>query len=214
MSGKDYYAILGVTPETGPEELRAAFRDLAKRHHPDGNEQRDDGRFRDIAEAYEILSDPDKRRRYQRDRRTSDSVSGDSRSRVRNVRAGAYSGKRSRTESPLERMMRNMYRARMAAVAGPVVELEVVLDADEARAGLAADLRVPVDRVCAACGGRGDDGFASCRFCGGRGLRRIVEPVRIRFPAGVRDGSISDIPLVRDGRPVGTLRIFVRVAAE
>lgn len=214
MSGKDYYAILGVTPETGPDEIRAAFRNLAKRHHPDGNDQRDDGRFRDIAEAYEVLSDPDKRRRYHRNRRPSESVGGDSRSGGRNVRfgRGAFSGKRSRSEAPLERMMRNMFRARMAAGGGALIELEVTLDADEARTGVAADVEVPVDRLCAACGGRGGDGFRVCRFCGGRGLRRVAEAVRIRFPAGVRDRSVSDISLVRNGRPAGTLRLYVRVA--
>jgi molecular chaperone DnaJ len=217
MPRKNYYAILGITPDTSADDIRAAFRRLAKRYHPDGNEDGDDGRFRDVAEAYDVLSDPDKRRRYHRDHgETGGAASGPSRSRVRNVRSfsGAFGKKRGRTEAPLEQMMRNMFRARMASGGGLLVELEVLLDPWEARDGVAANLEVPMDRLCEACGGRGNDGFVSCGHCGGRGLRRTMERVGVRFPAGVRDRSVFEVPLVRDRRAAGTLRLYVRVGGE
>jgi len=216
MPRKNYYAILGITPETSADDIRAAFRRLAKQYHPDGNEAGDDGRFREVAEAYDVLSDPDKRRRYQRDHGAGGSASGPSRSRVRNVRSfsGPFGKKRGRSEAPLEQMMRNMFRARMAAGAGLLVELEVLLESWEARDGVAAKLEVPLDHVCEACGGRGNDGFVSCGRCDGRGLRRTVEMVGVRFPAGVQDRSVFELPLVRDRRAVGTLRLYVRVTED
>ncbi|MFP4307790.1 MAG: DnaJ domain-containing protein [Desulfococcaceae bacterium] len=216
MPRKDYYAILGITPETSADDIRAAFRRLAKRYHPDGNEDGDDARFRDVAEAYQVLSDPDKRRRYHRDGGTGGSEAGTHRTRARNVRSfsGAFGGKRGKAESPLEQMMRNMFRARMATGGGSLVELEVVLDPGEARNGVAAKLEVALDKVCEACGGRGNDGFVSCGHCGGRGLRRSVELVGVRFPAGVQDRSVFEVPLIRDRRPAGTLRLYVRVGGE
>src|ERR1051325_1433476 len=63
---KDYYDILEVEPEAGPEEIRGAFRRLARAYHPDktGNDHRAEERFKEINEAYEVLGDPIKRRRY------------------------------------------------------------------------------------------------------------------------------------------------------
>lgn len=65
---KNYYDILGVSREASPEEIKRAFRRLARDTHPDANpdDPAAEGRFREVAEAYEVLSDPDKRARYDR----------------------------------------------------------------------------------------------------------------------------------------------------
>lgn len=63
---KDYYAILGVTKTASPEEIKQAFRKLARKYHPDvnpGNKQAE-ASFKEVNEAYEVLSDPDKRKKY------------------------------------------------------------------------------------------------------------------------------------------------------
>lgn len=65
---KDYYRTLGVSEDASPDELKRAFRKLARDSHPDANpdDPTAEARFREIAEAYEVLSDPDKRRAYDR----------------------------------------------------------------------------------------------------------------------------------------------------
>jgi curved DNA-binding protein len=63
---KDYYAILGVSKTATPEEIKQAFRKLARKFHPDvnpGNNQAE-AKFKEVNEAYEVLSDPDKRKKY------------------------------------------------------------------------------------------------------------------------------------------------------
>ncbi|MEB3177855.1 MAG: J domain-containing protein [Nostocaceae cyanobacterium] len=63
---KDYYATLGVSKTASQEEIKQAFRKLARKYHPDvnpGNKQAE-ARFKEINEAYEVLSDPDKRKKY------------------------------------------------------------------------------------------------------------------------------------------------------
>ena len=62
---KDYYDILGVTRAASQDDIRKAYRKLAKRHHPDVSKEKDsDARYREINEAYEVLKDPDKRAKY------------------------------------------------------------------------------------------------------------------------------------------------------
>lgn len=63
---KDYYSILGITKTATPEEIKQAFRKLARKYHPDvnpGNKQAE-AKFKEVNEAYEVLSDPDKRKKY------------------------------------------------------------------------------------------------------------------------------------------------------
>ena len=62
---KDYYRILGVDRKADDKAIKSAYRRLARKHHPDVARTKDAGeRFKEISEAYEVLSDPEKRRRY------------------------------------------------------------------------------------------------------------------------------------------------------
>ncbi len=66
MTGKDYYKVLGVNRSASPEEIKKAYRKLAMQYHPDrnkGNKQAEN-RFKDISEAYAVLSDPEKKKQY------------------------------------------------------------------------------------------------------------------------------------------------------
>src|SRR5580700_9854830 len=68
MPTKDYYDILGVAPDASGEEIKRAYRALARQHHPDVSADKSvaEHRFKEINEAYEVLSDPNKRAQYDR----------------------------------------------------------------------------------------------------------------------------------------------------
>ena len=66
MEFKDYYATLGVAKSASDKEIKQAFRKLARKHHPDVNpgDKAAEAKFKEINEAYEVLADPEKRRKY------------------------------------------------------------------------------------------------------------------------------------------------------
>jgi curved DNA-binding protein CbpA len=66
MEFKDYYQTLGVSKTASDKEIKQAYRKLARKHHPDVNpgDKSAEARFKEINEAYEVLGDPDKRKKY------------------------------------------------------------------------------------------------------------------------------------------------------
>jgi len=68
MAGKDYYKVLGVKRDASEKEIKQAFRRLARQHHPDVNagDKSAEAKFKEISEAYEVLSDKDKRQKYNK----------------------------------------------------------------------------------------------------------------------------------------------------
>src|SRR5579864_9244320 len=66
MDYKDYYKVLGVARGASSEEIKKAFRKLARKYHPDVNpgDKKAEAKFKEINEAYEVLSDSDKRKKY------------------------------------------------------------------------------------------------------------------------------------------------------
>ena len=89
---KDWYRILGVSRQASESELKAAYRKLAKQYHPDAHpgDQECERRFRDISEAYSILSDPEKRRKY--DAELGDKKDGKERKNTAGDRTGTGAG--------------------------------------------------------------------------------------------------------------------------
>src|SRR5580698_5477865 len=68
MAKQDYYATLGVAREASAEDIKKAYRKLARQHHPDRNpgDKQAEARFKEVQEAYDVLSDTDKRSKYDR----------------------------------------------------------------------------------------------------------------------------------------------------
>ena len=66
MEYKDYYKILGIDKKASQEEIKKVYRKLAKKYHPDANpgDKKAEDKFKDISEAYEVLSDKEKRSKY------------------------------------------------------------------------------------------------------------------------------------------------------
>src|SRR5215510_14205835 len=72
---RDYYDVLGVSPDAGADEIKRAYRQLARRYHPDISGDDRGARFLEVSRAYEVLNDPARRRSYDKELRLRESAS-------------------------------------------------------------------------------------------------------------------------------------------
>jgi len=202
MNGKTYYMILGVSRAESAGGIRAAYRELAKKLHPDVAGQQATHAFQEISEAYDVLSDPQRRREYESEFRRVESVD------VAPIRpAPAAPIARApvsifvATESvrpSFEPMYERFLRSNFTAVGIPKSEhlqglnIEVVLTHEEARQACELPIGVPTFRRCPYCGGSGRDWLFPCLSCQ-QGMIEDEEIVRVRIPAMARSGSIYEI---------------------
>jgi DnaJ-class molecular chaperone len=226
MMTKDYYMILGVTRAESNSGIREAFRELAKRYHPDRVGSQGTTFFQEIVEAYEVLSDPERRTLYNRGLRHAE---GDDPSQPEPIIVGQaprseplvpepltlrnFSRMRPSREALLNRLRRNF--GGLGAPKGERLEaltMEVVLSPDEAVRGETLRIDVPVFYPCPACNGTGRDWLFACSYCRQQGMVEVEEAVRIRIPPLVRDGTVVELPLRGLGIHNFYLRLFIRIA--
>jgi molecular chaperone DnaJ len=176
---RDYYDVLGVAPDARAAEIKRAYRQLARRYHPDISGDERGVSFREVARAYEVLGDPDRRRTY--DAAIRESVSG---SRADWMSDEVHVDFPS-VASVLDRMRTSFFGS--ASAAG--LSAEVELTPEEAFWGTSVPLEIPLRRTCPACGGRGEVWEQWCLDCQGDGEVAAQHPMRLRVPAGVRPGA-------------------------
>ncbi|MBN1335753.1 MAG: molecular chaperone DnaJ [Deltaproteobacteria bacterium] len=165
---RDYYEVLGVARDASPEELKRAYRKLALQFHPDRNKEPNaEARFKEISEAYQVLSDTEKRSTY--DRFGHAGMRG----------AGFQPGFRDLDEifSQFSDLFGDLFgfgtpRRRSGAQRGADLEYNLVIPFLEAAHGGERDLQVPKSAPCPTCKGTGAKPGTEpirCPTCGGRG---------------------------------------------
>ena len=211
---KSYFAILGISPNANLDEIRSAYRRLAKEFHPD-HYSGSSARFRDIQEAYSVLGNSRRRREYERSIRKvplkkplrpgnlepeplipeEGPVDLGEISPVRSFQSFTPS-----FDEVFEWLWRNF--SDLAAPKSGRVEnltLEVTLTPEQARQGGNARIMVPAQAVCPTCRGQGGVGLYDCVRCAGEGAISGEMPVSVAFPPGLTDDHAVLIPLDRFG---------------
>jgi molecular chaperone DnaJ len=165
---RDYYEILGVGAQATEAELKKAFRGLAMQYHPDrnaGNKEAEE-RFKEINEAYAVLSDPDKRAHYDRFGTAPGAGAG-----------GVEGGFGSLFEDIFENFLGGRGSGRRTRAArGEDLQYELKITLEEAAAGLETKVQIPRLESCETCGGTGAEPGTrkvACEACGGRGEVRM-----------------------------------------
>ena len=241
---RDYYEVLGVDKKASADEIKSAYRKLALKWHPDrwvngtdAEKKTAEDHFKEAAEAYSILSDPDKRAKYDQFGFAADQMGGgaggfdfggmDINDFLRNIFGGGFgfdfggfSGFGGGASEPQQRVLR-----------GRDIRTSVKLTLEEIASGCVKEVTIERNRTCPECNGKGAKSDADiktcptcggqgrvrqqtrslfgmgytvgtcpqcqgvgkiitnpCRRCGGTGLERRRETVRVTIPAGVEDG--------------------------
>ena len=175
MSKRDYYEILEISRTATPEEIKKAYRKMAIKYHPDKNpnDPTAENKFKEAAEAYEILSDPEKKQRY--DRYGHDGIKGmpggdfhmnmdDIFSHFGDIFGGAFGEQFG---------FGNRGRSRRRVNRGTNLRVKVKLTLEEIANGVEKKLKVSKYVPCEHCNGTGAEKGASmstCPTCHGQGM--------------------------------------------
>ena len=173
MSKRDYYEVLGVARDADDQAIKGAYRKLALQHHPDrnpGNHQAEES-FKEAAEAYSVLADPQKRSAYDRfgHQGVSSAAGGGGASTARDSPTWATS---STTYSDSATCSAGRAQRRSRAQRGEDVRYDLEIRFEDSLRGLTADIQVPRLEECGRCKGKGaepEDGLVTCPTCRGRG---------------------------------------------
>ena len=197
----DYYKVLGIDRNAGEKEVRAAFRKLARKYHPDVNHGQPDAaeRFKEINEAHEVLSNAESRRLYDRYgenwrdvQRGGEPFRGRRQWRTQTIDPDAFGDLfgGGGPGSIFDTFFRGARGARQRSPQRPSeLEQPVELTLEEAFHGTTRALQVTGQTPCPACNGAGFAGNVACQTCLGQGYS--YHPVRgeVSIPAGVDNGS-------------------------
>jgi molecular chaperone DnaJ/curved DNA-binding protein len=237
MDYKDYYQVLGVSKSATEAEIKKAYRALARQYHPDLNpgDKDAEGKFKNINEAYEVLSDKEKREKSDRfgadwgraqssgagfnwDQYASrpggfrvdygDSAGGTNFSDFFETLFGGMGGQRTSGVYGSARSQR-----------GQSVEHAIDVSLAEVLSGTQRTLQLEQAEACPTCNGSGVTGRTICPTCGGTGISgRSTRTINVRIPAGVETGS--RIRVAGEGGPGlgggqrGDLILIVNVLTE
>lgn len=172
MNKKDYYEVLGVSKTATEEEIKRAFRKLAKQYHPDVNKEADaEAKFKEIGEAYAILSDPEKRRQYDQFGHAAFEGGG----------AGGFGGFNAE-DIDLSSIFDDLFgssfgfnfgsgggRRRNGPSKGRDRLVKMNLTFEEAVFGCKKSINIDLNEACPKCDGKGGFNEKTCSKCNGRG---------------------------------------------
>jgi len=220
----DLYSILGVSRSASDKEIRQAFRRLARKWHPDVNPGNGEAeaKFKEMNAAFEVLSDPEKRKKYDRygDQWMHADQIEEMQRRQGGARRSSSNGQSFRFEggegfdlgdlfgadaggaSHGAGRFDSLFRRGAGRQRGQDVEAEVRVTLEEAYAGTRRTIELRAgEEPCRVCSGSGQIAGATCHVCRGTGVATPLRRVEVDVPAGVQDGQ--RIRLAGQGGPSG-----------
>ena len=216
---RDYYMVLGVERGANMSQIKHAYRSAIKRYHPDRfGTGTDPNKFMAAQEAYEVLSDRDRRRAYDAELRPTGIPVHLTHARETIRRRRERWNALRETRSPLDDFFEGIVPGFFSGPYGrrPAIPkdlyMEVVLTPEEALHGGIFPVAVPVFESCRDCSQNDWPPYFYCPKCRGYGAVRSRRTFDLTIPPGVADGTSAEVPLVAMGLP--GLRLYVHVRVE
>ncbi len=226
MNYKDYYAIIGVPKTASEKEIKSAYRKLARKWHPDTNPDKPkeaEERFKEISEAYEVLGDAQKRRKYdmlgadwqqaaqqaeqQQRYRTQFDTEGFDFSNF-----GGASGFSDFFDLFFSGVGRRPSAASGVARRGQDIESTIELSLRDAYNGGRKSVSLQLEDVCPRCHGSGTERGKLCTTCHGTGHAVVTKRFDVTIPRGIADGQrIRLAGQGGSGSPNGDLFLVVKI---
>jgi molecular chaperone DnaJ len=201
---RDYYDVLGVSPDAGADEIKRAYRQLARRYHPDISGDDRAVAFLEAARAYEVLADARRRQSY-------DAVRTSSPARPAAGRGDWFADEVAIDFPSVSDLLDRIRHSFFGASSGEEQSAEIVLTPLEAAAGATIPIGIPVRQTCLRCGGRGETWQERCVLCGGCGAVRASHDVELRVPAGVRAGERFRFSIMPPGVPLTRVDVLISI---
>jgi molecular chaperone DnaJ len=204
MAVKGYYDILGIKKDASEKEIKQAYRRLARKYHPDVNsgDKSAEAKFKEINQAYEVLSDKEKRQKYNRygDKwQYADQFAQAERQQTQYrdfaPGGGAYhfSGDMSDIDSIFGEMFggtrTRTFNRRAQPRRGQDLESPIEVTLEDAYSGTNRTISLQVEEPCTACRGSGRLQNLSCSACRGSGAVPRIKRLEVKIPPGVNNGS-------------------------
>ena len=208
MAGKNYYDLLGIKKNATEKEVKQAYRKLARKYHPDVNpgDKSSEAKFKEINEAYEVLSDKENRKKYDKygdnwqhaeqfeqaakqqgqywdfapggGGSSSFSFSGGDAGDLEGIFEGLFGGGRG-----------GSFRRQARPRRGQDLESAVEVTLEEAYNGTTRTISLQSGEPCATCKGTGYIQNVPCSVCRGSGVAASIKRLEVKIPAGVQNGS-------------------------
>jgi DnaJ-class molecular chaperone len=206
---KNYYDILGVEKGAAEKDIKSAYRKLARKWHPDANPQNQkqaEDKFKDITEAYEVLGDAEKRRKYDvlgsdwqraareaEQQRTYRQAQHDATVNFGNMGGGPQGGGASGFSDFFDMFFSGIGKRGAAGPSfgerGQDLETTIDLTLTEAYEGGKKSVSLQLEDLCPRCGGTGTDRNRICPQCHGTGHIIASKRFDVTVPKGVREGQ-------------------------
>lgn len=205
----NYYDILGVSKSATDKDIKAAFRKMARKYHPDVNpgDKSAEAKFKEVNAAYEVLSDKDKRAKYDKygdkwqyaDQLDQQAQQQDQFRRYYSANqggaqgfdfgGGGIGGMDSIFEELFGSGRGRTFSRRSRAQRGEDLESNVEITMEEAYNGTSRQINLQKEEACAACSGTGRIQNLACSVCRGAGVVGNVARLEVKVPPGVTTGS-------------------------
>jgi DnaJ-class molecular chaperone len=205
---RDFYEALGVARSAEEKDIRSAYRKLARKFHPDvnPNDKAAEARFKEVNNAYEVLSDPAKRKKYDKygerwemaDQYEEANRRGGG-GPFRAAQGAEAFGDFGSIFDNFFRRERGGPRAASGNRRGQDIETPVEVSLEEAYHGTTRTVNLQSPEPCRTCGGAGEVAGAICHSCEGMGTVTRPRRLEVRIPAGVKTGS--RVRVAGEGRP-------------